>query len=208
MPGQRIFSRRSLMPQSWKTIPVPSCWELQGYGVPIYLNSRYPFQVNPPLRDGRAAEGLHVIHPAQSGRFLSPRVRGPGRLARPARAAAFRGREFGHVCLGERHAIGYSEDSRSPAEFDITDHVKPGTNTLAVEVYRFSRRFVSGGPGHVAVERHLPRCVPLHHAGCRPLWDSFVHAALDEDLKNASVSLHYTLAQRRRQRRRTTCASG
>src|SRR5215471_8868791 len=33
---------------NWKTIPVPSCWELQGYGVPMYINFRYPFKIDPP----------------------------------------------------------------------------------------------------------------------------------------------------------------
>jgi beta-galactosidase len=88
--------------------------------------------------------------------------------------------------------IGYSEDSRSPAEFDITDHLKPGSNSLAVEVYRFC-------DGSYLEDQDMWRLsgifrdVFLHTTPDVTVWDSFVHAALDADLKNASVSLHYTL---------------
>ena len=59
--------------------------------------------------------------------------------------------------------VGYNEDSRTPAEFDITTHVRPGPNVLAVEVYRWSDGVVPRRPGHVPAERHLPRRVPVEH---------------------------------------------
>ena len=50
----------------------------------------------------------------------------------------FQGVSAGFYLWVNGRKVGYSEDSRGPAEFDITDAVKPGENLLAVEVYRFT----------------------------------------------------------------------
>lgn len=177
---------------SWKRIRVPSCWELQGYGVPIYLNYGYPFQVNPP----RVMDEPPVEYTAHAQR--NP----VGSYLREFEVpAAWRGQRVLLHFAGVSSAmylwvngtrIGYSEDSRSPSEFDITDHVRPGTNTLAVEVYRFC-------DGSYLEDQDMWRLsgifrdVFLYTTPEQTLWDSFVHAVPDEDLMNARVSLHYTL---------------
>ncbi len=114
----------------WDNIPVPSNWELQGYGIPIYVNQPYEWTRHP--------DPPHVPHdynPVGSYRhdFDIP--------------DDWDGREifihFGAVKSAmylwiNGRKVGYSQGSKTPAEWDITKYVKPGRNTLAVQVFRWS----------------------------------------------------------------------
>ena len=122
------FYREDYDDSSWGEIPVPGNWELNGFGVPIYLNSSYEFEENPPNID-------HDYNPVGSYRrsFIIP--------------DSWTGRQvfinFGAVKSAmylwiNGEFVGYSQGSKLPAEFDITPYVRTGDNTLAVEVYRWS----------------------------------------------------------------------
>lgn len=114
----------------WDEINVPGNWEFQGYGVPIYVNIPYEWTTNPN------PPGVPVEHnPVGSYRrtFTVP--------------ADWSGKQvfihFGAVksafylwINGEK--VGYSQGSKTPAEFDITRFVRAGENIIAVEVYRWS----------------------------------------------------------------------
>jgi beta-galactosidase len=113
----------------WGEIPVPSDMEIEGYGVPIYINIGYPWGWPTPPR---------IPHDRDSVGSYRHRFEVP---------ATWRGRRiritFGGVSSAfylwvNGRKVGYSQDSRTPAEFDITDFVRPGENELAVEVYRYS----------------------------------------------------------------------
>ncbi|MBN9503748.1 MAG: DUF4981 domain-containing protein [Armatimonadetes bacterium] len=121
------FYKTSFDDTDWGTIPVPSCVELQGYGIPIYTNIRYPYPTNPPFID-------HRYNPVSSYRtnFEVPKDwDGRQTLIRFAGVySAF------HIWLNGEY-VGYSEDSKGPAEFNLTKYLKPGKNLLAVEVYRW-----------------------------------------------------------------------
>ncbi|MCA1902161.1 MAG: DUF4981 domain-containing protein [Candidatus Hydrogenedens sp.] len=113
---------------NWTEIPVPSHPELFGYGKPIYTNIQYPFwPVNPPYIP-------HDDNPVSSYRriFEVPE--------------AWKGREIHLVFDGAMSAlyvwvngtfVGYSQDSMTPAEFDITPYLKEKENLLAVQVFRY-----------------------------------------------------------------------
>ena len=112
---------------AWDTIDVPSCWERRGYGTPIYTNITYPFTPNPPLIDRTNPVGSYVREFEVPADWHDQRII----LHFGGVSSAF------YVWVnGER--VGYSQDSRLPAEFDITDAVQPGTNRLAVQVFRWS----------------------------------------------------------------------
>lgn len=122
----------------WKEIRVPANWEFEGYGTPIFLNIVYPFKRDAPKVTSEPPKDWTTYeerNPVGSYRrtFTVP--------------ASWNGRETFLVLRGVNSAcyvwvngerVGYSEDSRLPAEFDVTKYVRPGENTLAVEVYRFS----------------------------------------------------------------------
>src|SRR5919202_666585 len=123
---------------SWREIRVPSNWEMEGNGTPIYTNITYPFKRAAP----RVTEELPPTWTAYKERDPVGSYRRT--FAVPM---GWRGRQvfltFGGVnsafyvwVNGAR--VGYSEDSRLPSEFDVTEHLRPGANVVAVEVYRWS----------------------------------------------------------------------
>ena len=187
----------------WKKINVPSCWELEGlktdpigqnnYGVPIYTNSTYPFSVkNPPRVMDEPDKGYTSYlqrNPVGSYRryFKLPADWGHGRTL-----IHFAGVSSAMYIWVNGHKIGYSEDSRSPAEFDITDYLKPGDNLLAVEVYRWSDGSYLEDQDFWRLSG-IFRDVFLYHTPEVSIWDFYVDASLDKTLQNAGLSLRYTL---------------
>ncbi|MEW6745391.1 MAG: sugar-binding domain-containing protein [Planctomycetota bacterium] len=113
--------------KGWDLIDVPSNWQMQGYDIPIYTNVTYPFPADPP----------HIPHdrnPVGSYRrgFLLPRS-----WERRHVFLHFDGVEAAFYVWVNGEEVGYSEDSRTPAEFDITPFIQDGENSVAVEVYRW-----------------------------------------------------------------------
>ncbi|PKL82327.1 MAG: beta-galactosidase [Ignavibacteriae bacterium HGW-Ignavibacteriae-3] len=112
---------------TWKEITVPGNWQFQGFDVPVYRNSDYPFEVNPPYIQKN-------FNPVGSYRreFEVP-ADWKGRQV----FLNFDGVESAMNVWLNGEFVGYSEDSRLPAEFNITKLLKGGRNTLAVEVFRW-----------------------------------------------------------------------
>lgn len=111
----------------WTTIPVPSCVELQGYGIPIYTNVRYPHETNPPFI-------AHNYNPVSSYRRWFDL---PAGWESRRTVLRFQGVYSAFYVWVNGQKVGYSEDSKGPAEFDVSKFVKPGKNLIAVEVYRW-----------------------------------------------------------------------
>ena len=131
-PAQRPrdFWRTDFDDSSWYEIDVPSCVELKGFGVPIYTNIPYPHPATPPKLDPD-------YNPVSSYRttFTVPDDwRGRNVYLR------FEGVYSGYYVWVNGKRVGYSEDSCTAHEFNITPylHLPPATNLLAVEVYRWS----------------------------------------------------------------------
>lgn len=113
---------------AWKTIPVPADWQAHGYDQPRYNNITYPFSANRPLIP-------HATNPVGSYRrdvTLPPGWSGQDVILHIGAAGSAY-----HVWVNGRQ-VGYAEDSKLPSEFDVTAFVKPGTNVIAIEVYRWS----------------------------------------------------------------------
>jgi beta-galactosidase len=129
-PSARVagFERTDFDDGAWKTIPVPSNVELQGYGIPIYTNINYPWKVTtPPL----------VPEPNNSVSAYRRTFRVPDDWAGREVYLTFDGvNSFFYLWLNGRK-LGFSKDSRTPATFRLTPHLKPGDNLLAVEVFRW-----------------------------------------------------------------------
>jgi beta-galactosidase len=112
----------------WDDIQVPSNWERQGFGQPIYTNVTYPFDKNPPLIAGRNGNPVGSYRTS----FTVPETWKGRRLL-----IHFDGVESAMYLWVNGKEIGYSEDSRTPAAFDISDAVRDGENQLAVQVFRW-----------------------------------------------------------------------
>ena len=112
----------------WDEIPVPSNWQLLGYGKPYYLNIPYVFEKNPPYIQ-------HDYNPVGSYRRD---FEIPGNWKGRQVFLHFDGVESAFYVWINGKQVGYSQGSRTPAEFNVTSYLKAGPNVLAVEVYRWS----------------------------------------------------------------------
>lgn len=122
------FFRENYNDSKWDTIHVPSNWEMQGFGDPIFRNVTTPFHPDPP----------HIpreYNPTGSYRrtFILPQAwKGQQVFLRMEKTASA---SFVWVNGSE---VGYNEGAQEPAEYDITRYLKPGKNTIAVNVYKYS----------------------------------------------------------------------
>jgi len=114
---------------AWDTIPVPSVWERQGYGYPVYANIPYPFDAEPFIvpMDDQNHVGSYVKEFDVPADWQGQRVYVRFGAVSSAMTLWVNGKE-----------VGYSQGSRTPAEFDLTEYVKTGQNRLAVQVMRWS----------------------------------------------------------------------
>ena len=120
----------SVNTSSWDNITVPGNWELQGYGVPIYINHGYEFKPRnpqPPLLPEDNAVGVYrrdiEIPDNWKDRDIYLHIAG-------AKSGVY-------VYLNGKE-VGYSEDSKNPAEFLINPYIQTGKNVLTIKIYRWS----------------------------------------------------------------------
>ena len=132
------FFKPDFNDSSWKTIPVPSNVELHGYGTPIYCNHPYPFKKDPPHVMGEPEKHFTTFNERNPVSSYRRTFSLPADWEHRQTTITFNGvsSAFYLWCNGQK--VGYSQDSRTPSEFDLSSFVKEGKNTLAVEVYRYS----------------------------------------------------------------------
>lgn len=122
---------------AWNDIPVPSNWELQGYGTPIYSNVRYPHLRQPAKIVGQVPQDFTAAQePNPVGSYRTTFTVSKDWDGREV-FLHFDGVESAFYLWINGQKVGYSEDSRLPAEFRITPYLRPGQNLLAAEVYRW-----------------------------------------------------------------------
>ncbi|MBR1873074.1 MAG: DUF4981 domain-containing protein [Bacteroidales bacterium] len=132
-PSERMegFSALSVDDSSWGEIPVPGMWELNGYGDPLYLNIGYAWRGNyennppiPPMADNHV--GQYRRHFTIDKSWIGSRI------------CLFIGSATSNVRVWVNgKEVGYSEDSKLEARFDITKYVCEGDNLIALEVFRW-----------------------------------------------------------------------
>ncbi|MFA6174316.1 MAG: glycoside hydrolase family 2 TIM barrel-domain containing protein [Kiritimatiellales bacterium] len=132
------FYKSSFDVSDWKDIPVPSCWQVLGYGTPYYKNSGYVIQkdfprvMTEPPKDYTAFVERNPVGSYRRDFDL------PADWAGRRIFLSFSGVDSAFFVWINGKKVGYSVNSRNTAEFDVTPFVKPGRNMVAVEVYRFS----------------------------------------------------------------------
>lgn len=183
-PGERPvdFYKDGYDTDGWKDIKVPSNWELEGYGTPIYTNVTYPHPKNPPFIP-------HEDNPVGSYKrtFNLP----TGWDGRRVYLHFESGTSAMYVWVnGEK--VGYSEVTKSPAEFDITNYVKSGSNTLSIEVYRWSDGSYLEDQDFWRLSG-IDRSVYLYSTDQVRILDFFATPDLDQQYKNGILNLSATL---------------
>ncbi|HWD00391.1 MAG TPA: glycoside hydrolase family 2 TIM barrel-domain containing protein [Candidatus Sulfopaludibacter sp.] len=175
------FYRPGFDDSAWGTIPVPSSWQMHGFDIPIYTNIIYPW----PQDASKPPQVPYTYNPVGSYRlhFTVP----PEWKGRPI-YLHFDGVDSAFYAWVNGQKVGYSEDSRTPAEFNITPHLKPGSNVLAVEVYRF-------GDGAFLEDQDMWRMsgifrdVYLWSTPNQHVRDFEVHTNLDDAYRDATVDV-------------------
>jgi beta-galactosidase len=122
---------------AWKTIPVPSNWQVLGYGTPYYRNAGYILQKDWPrvmTEPPKTFTAYKERNPVGSYRreFELPALWDGRRIF-----LTFDGVDSAFFLWVNGQKVGFSVNSRNAAEFDITQYLKPGKNLVAAEVYRF-----------------------------------------------------------------------
>ena len=173
---------------AWKEIPVPSNWQMQGYGIPIYTNMTYPFAKNPPTVMGVPPQhytNFPVENRNQVGSYRH-KFTLPSAWENRRTRIVFGAVDSAFYLWINGKKVGYSEDSRTPAEFDITPYLQAGENLLAVEVYQYS-------DGSYLEDQDMFRMsgifrdVYLWSAGSLDLKDFWIKAGLADDYKTGTL---------------------
>ncbi|MGF7046972.1 beta-galactosidase [Paenibacillus sp. DS2015] len=166
----------------WNNIDVPGHIQLQGYGKPQYANTMYPWDGVEGLRPPEIPQNHNAV-----GSYVTT-FSVPDRMKSRPVIISFQGVESAFYVWLNGQFIGYSEDSFTPAEFDLTPFLVDGENKLAVEVYQRSTgswledqdfwRF-SG----IFREVYLYSVPDLH------VKDLFVHTALENNYRDGKLSV-------------------
>ena len=125
---EKHFYDPKLDDSAWDTIQVPANWEVLGYGHPIYLDERYPFTTKWP-------DAPTDYNPVGSYRrtFTVQKAALDQSLV-----LHFAGAKSAMYVYVNGQLVGYSQGSKTPAEFDVTDFVHAGENHIALQMYRWS----------------------------------------------------------------------
>lgn len=182
---QRIagFEKVDVDCHTWNTIRVPAHIQMEGHGKPHYTNTTYPW------------DGSELIRPGEIPQENNPTASYVKYFVKPEAwkdvYISFQGVESAFALWLNGEFVGYSEDSFTPADFDLTPYLKAGENKLAVEVYRFSSgswledqdfwRF-SG----------IFREVSLYTKPSIHLDDLFIHTQIAPSYQDARLSVEYT----------------
>lgn len=170
------FYSTDLNDKDWKNIPVPSNWELEGFGTPIYTNIVYPFPKNPPFVGENNPVGTYRMH------FKVPKNWDNREVL--LHFGSITG--YAQVYVNGKKA-GMTKASKSPAEFNITSLLKEGDNLLAVQVFRWHDGSYLEDQDFWRLSG-IERDVYLFSLPKVSLWDFFVKSELDNQYKNGVLS--------------------
>ena len=175
----QYFYRDDYDVSQWDDITVPANWELEGYGIPIYTNVKYVFPANPPFVD-------RDYNPVGS---YKREFQLPADWEEKEVYVHFAGVRSAMYTWVNGKFVGYNEGSKSPAEFRLTDHVRPGKNTIAVEVYRWADASYMEDQDFWRLSG-IDREVYLYATPKVTLRDYKVEASLDDNYNNGVFSIH------------------
>lgn len=134
-PGASEFQAKDFNDSDWNDIRVPLSWEMANYGKPVYTNVGYPFKNNPPNANTGMSDYGVVDHNATG--FYRRTINIPATWKDKRVFVHFDGVYSAAVVWVNGKYVGYSQDSNTDAEFDITGFVTTGDNQLSVRVYRW-----------------------------------------------------------------------
>lgn len=183
-PEQRVkdFYKTDFDAREWASIKVPSHWQLQGYDYPQYTNVRYPWEKTEELEPPFAPT---VYNPV--GQYMTT-FTVPEKWNGLPLYLSFQGVESAFYVWINGELVGYSEDTFTPAEFDITPYIVAGENKIAVEVYRWCDASWLEDQDFWRMSG-IFRDVYLYATPLLHIEDFFVKTELDADYRDANLTI-------------------
>ena len=129
IPG---FEKTEYCCKDWDDIRVPAHIQMEGYDVPQYANVQYPWEGHEDIHPGEIPEHFNPV--ASYVKYFEV----PEEMQGKRLFISFQGAESGIALWLNGHFVGYSEDSFTPSEFELTEYVKEGENKLAAQVFKWT----------------------------------------------------------------------
>ncbi|MCI9216495.1 MAG: DUF4981 domain-containing protein [Dorea sp.] len=176
------FEREEYSCKSWEDIHVPAHIQMEGYDVPQYANTQYPW------------EGHDEIHPGEIPEYFNPVASYvkyftvPERMKGKRLFISFQGAESGLALWLNGTFVGYSEDSFTPSEFELTEYVKDGENKLAAQVFKWTASSWCEDQDFYRFSG-IYRDVYLYTVPRVHVRDMMIRAVPDETLKKAELTV-------------------
>lgn len=177
------FFKKDYDASSWKSIKVPANWELNGFGVPIYVNVDNEFRPNQP------PYAPVVNNPI--GCYITD-FEVPESWTGHQIYINFGAVKSAYYVWVNGQFVGYTEDAKTNSDFDITKHCQAGKNRLAVKCYRFSNGSYFECQDFWRLSG-IEREVKVYAKPELNIYDYEVHAGLDESYENGTLSIDVTL---------------
>lgn len=183
-PEKRIrnFFENEYNDSAWKEIKVPSHWQLQGYDYPQYTNITYPWTGREEIRPPFAPAKYNPV-----GQYRTTFTVPESWNEKPV-YISFQGVESAFYVWVNGEFVGYSEDTFTPAEFDLTPYLIDGENKLAVEVYRWCDASWLEDQDFWRMSG-IFRDVYLYSTPDLHIYDFSVRTDLDEQYKDADIKI-------------------
>ncbi|MBI9068583.1 MAG: DUF4981 domain-containing protein [Salinivirgaceae bacterium] len=180
-PKDRIsnFYSDDIDDSNWSTIPVPGNWEVYGYDYPIYLDEKYPFDAQwPAAPKGYNPVGTYRYEFKIQKEWEDKEVY--------IHFASVNGAMYFYL---NGQFVGYSQSSKTPAEFNITKYLKPGENKMALQIFRWGDQSYLESQDFLRVTG-IERDVYLYARPKVQIEDFFCKATLQEDYKGGGFNLN------------------
>ena len=192
-PGSSEFYAKDLNDNSWDTIRVPLSWEMANYGKPVYTNVGYPFQDKAP--NANVGWEKYGVTDHNATGFYRRTITIPETWKDKRVFVHFDGVYSAAVVWVNGKYVGYSQDSNTDAEFDITDFVTTGDNQLSVRVYRWCDGSYLEGQDmwHLS---GIHRDVYLVATPKVFVADHYITSSLNSDATSGSMSVKLTVDNR------------
>ncbi len=179
---QLEFFKADLDDSNWSEIQVPSNWEIEGFGIPIYTNIVYPFPANPPYVDNE-------YNPVGTYRRTFELSKDWNEKEVILNLSSVSGYALVYVNGQE---VGMTKVAKSPSEFNVTKHLKKGTNSIAIQVFRWHDGSYLEDQDFWRLSG-LEQDVYLYALPKVAVWDFFLKAGLDETYTNGRFSANVQL---------------
>ena len=192
-PGSSEFQAKDYKDSGWNDIRVPLSWEMANHGKPVYTNTGYPFENNPP--NATVGYTYYGVTDHNATGFYRRTITIPETWKDKRVFVHFDGVYSAAVVWVNGKYVGYSQDSNTDAEFDITDFVTTGDNQLSVRVYRWCDGSYLEGQDmwHLS---GIHRDVYLVATPKVFVSDHYITSSLNSDATSGSMSVKLTVDNR------------